>query len=88
MVDAKAKELRVIVKISDGHPELRDALLKVPPRARAERLRHLALSGIAASIGHVTSTNAFAPTPTPKTNPSVDDTKERRRERLLKRAKL
>jgi hypothetical protein len=37
---------RVVVRIGVTHPELRGDLAPLPSRARAERLRHLALVGL------------------------------------------
>jgi len=37
---------RVVVHIGSGQPELRAALAELPSRARAERLRQLALVGL------------------------------------------
>jgi len=37
---------RVVVRIGAGQPELRAALAELPARARAERLRQLALLGV------------------------------------------
>ena len=37
---------RVVVHIGSGQPELRAALAELPSRARAERLRQLALLGL------------------------------------------
>jgi hypothetical protein len=37
---------RIVVRIGSGQPELQAALAAVPTRARAERLRQLALVGL------------------------------------------
>jgi len=37
---------RIVVHIGSGQPELRAALAELPSRARAERLRQLALLGL------------------------------------------
>jgi hypothetical protein len=37
---------RIVVRIGSGQPELRAALAPLPARARAERLRQLALVGL------------------------------------------
>jgi hypothetical protein len=37
---------RIVVQIGSGQPELRAALADLPSRARAERLRQLALVGL------------------------------------------
>ena len=71
---------RVVVRIGSGQPELQAALADLPSRARAERLRQLALVGLyslrcGASIGaHERDPQA----------PPTDTAFTARRERLMR----
>lgn len=38
--------MRVVVKVSEGHPEVYQDLLSIPAKQRAERLRSLAMMGL------------------------------------------
>jgi hypothetical protein len=68
---------RIVVQIGAGQPELRAALIELPARARAERLRQLALLGLC-SLG---KSPAMAPGEVPReSDPGVTA----RRERLLR----
>jgi hypothetical protein len=68
---------RVVVQIGSGQPELQAALARLPARARAERLRQLALVGLySLRVGP-----ASAPGPDPVSGP--DRAVAERRERLL-----
>ncbi len=71
---------RIVVHIGSGQPELRAALAELPSRARAERLRQLALLGLYNLRCGSTST------PIPSA-PQVGETRtvlDERRERLLR----
>jgi hypothetical protein len=65
-----------VVRIGAGHPELQAALAGVPARARAERLRQLALVGLY-------SLRAGPPTPAEQDMPKADGL-DARRARLLR----
>lgn len=39
-------DMRIVVIVTDAHPELREELNKISPRGRAERLRSLATLGV------------------------------------------
>jgi len=70
---------RIVVRIGSGQPELRSALATLPVRARAERLRQLALVGLySLRIGPVAETGR--PESVPEPGPAVSE----RRERLLR----
>ena len=71
---------RVVVHIGSGQPELRAALAELPARARAERLRQLALVGICSLRGGA-SVAASVPDPQP---PQTDTAFTARRERLMR----
>jgi hypothetical protein len=49
MADANT-EMKITIRIGNAFPELRTDLLAIPPRARAERLRHLAALGLNISM--------------------------------------
>lgn len=38
--------MRIVVKVSEGHPEVYQDLLSIPAKQRAERLRSLAMMGL------------------------------------------
>jgi|GEM_PF-5923079 len=42
-------DMRIVVIVTDAHPELREELNKISPRGRAERLRSLATLGVSLS---------------------------------------
>ena len=71
---------RIVVHIGSGQPELRAALAELPSRARAERLRQLALLGLYNLRGG--STGAMIPPAAQvgETHTGFDE----RRERLLR----
>jgi hypothetical protein len=69
---------RIVVHIGAAQPELRAALAEVPVRARAERLRQLALVGLCSLRPGPTS----APS-TPESQEPEEDAPDQRRERLL-----
>ena len=70
---------RIVVRIGSGQPELRSALATLPVRARAERLRQLALVGLySLRIGPVAETGR------PESVPDPDPGLSERRERLLR----
>ena len=71
---------RIVVHIGSGQPELRAALADLPSRARAERLRQLALVGLYSLRGGA-SVAASAPDPQP---PQTDTAFAARRERLMR----
>ena len=71
---------RVVVHIGSGQPELRAALADVPARARAERLRQLALVGLYSLHGGA-SVAASMPDSQP---PESESTFTARRERLMR----
>ena len=71
---------RVVVHIGSGQPELRAALGQLPSRARAERLRQLALVGLYSLRGGA-SVAASMPDPQP---PRTDTAFAARRERLMR----
>ncbi len=69
---------RVVVHIGSGQPELQAALSELPARARAERLRQLALVGLySLRCGPASATSRPDPGGAPDAALSV------RRERLL-----
>jgi hypothetical protein len=71
---------RVVVHIGSGQPELRAALADLPARARAERLRQLALVGLYSLRG-----GASVAASMPATHPPEGDTAfAARRERLMR----
>jgi hypothetical protein len=71
---------RIVVHIGSGQPELRAALAELPSRARAERLRQLALLGLYnLRCGSTSPTMPPAPQ-VAKTQTVLDE----RRERLLR----
>jgi hypothetical protein len=69
---------RIVVRVGAAQPELRAALAEVPVRARAERLRQLALVGLCS----LRRGPEPAPSP-PDPQAPVDDALDQRRERLL-----
>ena len=70
---------RIVVHIGSGQPELRAALADLPARARAERLRQLALVGLYSLHG-----GASVAASMPATHPPEGDTAfAARRERLM-----
>jgi hypothetical protein len=71
---------RIVVHIGSGQPELRAALADLPARARAERLRQLALVGLYSLRGR-TSVAASMPATHP---PEGDTAFAARRERLMR----
>ena len=79
MAGAEAR-WRIVVHIGSGQPELRAALAQLPLRARAERLRQLALVGLYSLRGGA-SVAASAPDPQP---PQTDTAFAARRERLMR----
>ena len=79
MAGAEAR-WRVVVSVGPAQPELRAALAPLPPRARAERLRQLALVGLSSLHGAPTAP-MLAPAAQPPEAPSGLD---QRRERLLR----
>ena len=78
MAGAEAR-WRIVVHIGASHPELRAALADLPSRARAERLRQLALVGLY-SLRGAASTVASMPDPQP---PQSEAAVAARRERLM-----
>lgn len=68
---------RIVVRIGASHPELRAALLPLPTRARAERLRQLALLGL-----HCL--RASTPIPTVPPEPPATPDVTARRARLMR----
>jgi hypothetical protein len=71
---------RIVVHIGSGQPELRAALADLPSRARAERLRQLALVGLYSLRG-----GASVAASMPATHPPEGDTAfAARRERLMR----
>jgi hypothetical protein len=78
MAGAEAR-WRIVVHIGSGQPELRAALADLPSRARAERLRQLALVGLYSLRGGPSPTGSgMAP------NNVQDAAVTERRERLLR----
>jgi len=79
MAGAEAR-WRVVVHIGSSQPELRAALAELPARARAERLRQLALVGLYSLHG-----GASVAASMPATHPSKGDTEfTARRGRLMR----
>jgi hypothetical protein len=77
---------RVIVNIHPAQRELVEDLSAVGPRYRAERLRSLALIGLAVLRGGVGTTHRAAGTATaPPESPPASDPQLQRRLRLLNR---
>jgi len=69
---------RIVVHVGAAQPELRAALAEVPVRARAERLRQLAL------VGLCSLRRGPEPAPsTPESQEPEDDALDQRRQRLL-----
>jgi hypothetical protein len=66
---------RIVVRIGAGQPELQAALAAVPARARAERLRQLALMGLC-RLPHEAQ-------PVRQQESAEEPTLQARRERLL-----
>ena len=71
---------RVVVHIGSGQPELRAALAELPSRARAERLRQLALLG----LYNLRCGSTCAMIPQAAQVPKTQTVIEERRERLLR----
>jgi hypothetical protein len=71
---------RVVVSVGPAQPELRAALAPLPPRARAERLRQLALVGLSTLHGAATAPMLAPPAQTAEPRFGLDQ----RRERLLR----
>jgi hypothetical protein len=71
---------RIVVHIGSGQPELRAALGQLPARARAERLRQLALVGL---YSLHCGPSATAPIPAPQP-PQRETAFAARRERLMR----
>jgi len=71
---------RVVVSVGPAQPELRAALALLPPRARAERLRQLALIGLS-TLRSAPSAPMVAP---PAQAPEPQSGLDQRRERLLR----
>jgi hypothetical protein len=70
---------RVVVQIDSGQPELQAALAALPARARAERLRQLALAGLySLRLGPVPAVNG------PQSGNGQDGAVTERRERFLR----
>jgi hypothetical protein len=69
---------RIVVHIGAAQPVLRAALTEVPVRARAERLRQLALVGLCSLRRAWESASSEPASQTPE-----DDALDQRRERLL-----
>jgi hypothetical protein len=70
---------RVVVQIGSGQLELQAALAALPARARAERLRQLALVGLySLRLGPASAVKG------PESGSSQDSTVRERRERLLR----
>jgi len=70
---------RIVVHIGSGQPELRAALADLPSRARAERLRQLALVGLYSLHGGPAPAGAVV-----DLNSEQDAAVTERRERLLR----
>ena len=73
-----AAPVRLVVRVSAACPALLEQLLRVPARGRAERLRALALVGLATLRGPHAATPAEAPA-------SADTPGQDTRRRLLQR---
>jgi hypothetical protein len=71
---------RIVVHIGSGQPELRSALAELPSRARAERLRQLALLGLYNLRCGSTSATIPPAAPVSETQTILKE----RRERLLR----
>jgi len=71
---------RIVVHIGSGQPELRAALADLPSRARAERLRQLALVGLYSLRG---GASVAASTPAAQ-SPATETAFTARRERLMR----
>ena len=69
----------MVVSVGAAQPELRAALAPLPPRARAERLRQLALVGLSALRGAATAAMVAPAGQAPEPPSGLDQ----RRERLL-----
>ena len=78
MAGAEAR-WRIVVHIGSGQPELRAALAQLPLRARAERLRQLALVGLCSLRGGPAPAGAVV-----DLNSEQDAAVTERRERLLR----
>ena len=79
-------ELRLVVKVTDAHPDLHAALLPIPVRKRAERMRSLALLGLAVLAGRQPAAVLSVPaaTPAPPASPAEPDLADRRQQLLAR----
>ena len=69
---------RFQVQITAAYPELTDDLARVAPRARPERLRTLAMVGLATMGGRMATLKAPAVAPPAASQPPPDPQLERR----------
>ncbi len=65
------KAIRILLSVTEGSPELYAALISVPTRLRAERVRALATIGVAAISGGITASDQ--PVSLEQAQPSTPD---------------
>jgi len=65
MATKRQEAVSLHVRVSEANSELREDLLKVPARQRAERLRAMATVGLLISRQSSSSTAGTAPVPVP-----------------------
>jgi hypothetical protein len=80
-------DMRVVVQVAAAsHPDLHDALLTVPVRRRAERMRMLAVIGLTVLAGQQHGPAvAMASPPAAPAEPAPNHALDERRQRLLGR---
>jgi hypothetical protein len=71
-VEASRRLPRFQVQVTEAYPELADDLARVPPRARPERLRTLAMVGLAAMGGRMATLKVPAAAPSAAPEPPAD----------------
>lgn len=77
-VEASGRLPRFQVQITQAYPELADDLARLPLRARPERLRTLAMVGLAALGGRMATLTAPAAASPATPEPAADPQLERR----------
>ena len=77
-VEGSGRLPRFQVQITPAYPELADDLVRLPPRTRPERLRTLAMVGLAAMGGRMATIKAPAAAPAVASESAADPQLERR----------
>ena len=79
-------EMRLVVKVTDAHPDLHAALLPIPVRKRAERMRTLALIGLTVLAGRQPAAVLSVPgaTSVPAASPAEPDLADRRKQLIAR----